>query len=267
MKILRATAVSGMALLMGACASNVYQVENPSCEPRAGYAKYGRDGHQDTTYIVAVMAGHSAHDAALLSFYNQAADDVWFRFSAPPLTFWGSVTDWGYRHRIIGVLHSLHSGDAGAVTHRQQSLASAIARADQGDPDYYWQTGLMLHALGDSFAHTRVDGTAYGELYGHAFDGHTPDIVGERPELYLTYVQTMFDALSAGASGDEQALEDYKQTIRGLMGSDPDAFTAAIHAARAQIEGTPVFDCEALAERLTMREVSAFLRRLEGDAL
>ena len=267
MKNMSMTVVCGLSLLAGACATNVYQVENPSCEPPSSIPKYGRDGHQDTTYLVAILAGHSAHDAALLSFYNQAADDVWFRFSAPPLTFWGSVTDWGYRHRIIGVLHSLHGGDAQAALDRRRALAIAISDADSSAPDYYWQTGLMLHALGDSFAHTRADGSAYGELYGHAFDGHTPDIIGERPALYLTYVETMFDALGGNNRGDRAALNEYKRAIEALTGASDESFTEAVLAARGRVETSPVYDCEVLADRLTMHDVSAFLRTLERTSL
>lgn len=250
------------ALALTACATPAYQTSNPSCEPPSSYPKYGRDGHQDTTYIVALMAGHSPNDAALLSFYNQAADDIWLRFSAPPITFWGSVTHWGYRHRIIAVLHSLHGGDAPAVGARRQRLAREIASSRPDDPDYFWTTGLLLHALGDSFAHTRPDGRAYGELYGHAFAGHLPDIIGDRPDLYLTYVETMFDALETEGA-DRAALEDYSGRIRELAGMDHEAYRTAVIAYRDSLASTPVFECDVLADRLTMGEVNRFLTRLE----
>lgn len=261
--IIKKLAVAIMAATVAACATPAYQIENPSCGPQAAYPKFGRDGHQDTTYVVAILAGRSASDAAQLAFYNQAADDVWLRFSAPPLTFWGSVTDLGYRHRIIGVLHSLHGGDVEAVAQRRRALSSAIRDASRDDPDYFWTTGLTIHALGDSFAHTRTDGSAYGELYGHAFDGHAPDTIGLRPELYITYVETLFDALALSPTQDRSALNAYIDEIRALGAAAPDRYTHAIRSARAAMDPGPALDCRALAGRLTMDEVSAHLRWLE----
>lgn len=263
MKHYKLVACLSAALAMTGCASNAYRVNNPSCEPPSSYPKYGREGHQDTTYIVALMAGHSARDAALLSFYNQAADDIWLRYSAPPVTFWGSVTHWGYRHRIIAILHSLHGGNESDVAARRERLSRLIGDADPAGPDYYWTTGLLLHALGDSFAHTRTDGQAYGELYGHAFDGHTPDNIGERSELYLAYVETLHEALAGTDGGDRAALDTYTNHIRALAGATDETYAAAVRDYRDRQASTPVFDCDVLAERLTMREVSAFLRDVQ----
>tara|TARA_R110002072_G_scaffold235159_1_gene392696 strand:- start:1501 stop:2310 length:810 start_codon:yes stop_codon:yes gene_type:complete len=264
MRNLRLAVGLTVSLTMAGCATNAYRTENPSCDPPSSQPKYGREGHQDTTYLVALMAGHDAHDAALLSFYNQAADDVWLRFSAPPVTFWGSVTHWGYRHRIIAVLHSLHGGDVASVAERRERLSRLIADADQGDTDYYWTGGFLIHALGDSFAHTRPDGQAYGELYGHAFAGHTPDIIGERPELYITYAETLYEALDTG-EGDRAELEAYTRHIRALAGSDNSRYERAVRDYRDSLATTPVYDCDVLAERLTMRDVDGFLRDLQAS--
>lgn len=251
------------ALSLGACATPAYQLQNPSCESAASQPKYGRDGHQDTTYIVAILAGRSAAEAAELAFYNQAADDVWLRFSAPPLTFWGSVTDWGYRHRIIGVLHSLHGGDVDDVGQRRRDLVAAIRASDRSHPDHAWTTGLTIHALGDSFAHTRTDGTAYGELYGHAFDGHAPDIIGLRPSLYMEYVETLYSALVLDDDHDRSGLDSYLAEIRALTGEDTEAYTLRVRSSRAALDAGPNLDCRGLADRLTMNDVSAHLRALE----
>lgn len=263
MKIHRLLAAA-LAAAAAACATPAYELENPSCGPQAAYPKFGRDGHQDTTYIVAVLAGRTPADAARLAFYNQAADDVWLRFSAPPVTFWGSVTDLGYRHRIIGVLHSLHGGDANDVARRRAALSAAIRDASPSDPDYFWTTGLTIHALGDAFAHTRPDGSAYGELYGHAFDGHAPDTIGLRPDLYIAYIETLFDALAVAPEQDRSGLEAYIAEIRALGAADPDRYTHAIRSARAAMDPGPMLDCRTLAGRLTMDEVSRHLRTLEA---
>ena len=71
------TVISVLACVcVAACSTPGYRALNPSCIEDKGLAKYQRDGHQDTTYIVAVLAGRSPREAALLSFYNQAADDL-----------------------------------------------------------------------------------------------------------------------------------------------------------------------------------------------
>ncbi len=259
------TVISVLACVcVAACSTPGYRALNPSCIEDKGLAKYQRDGHQDTTYIVAVLAGRSPREAALLSFYNQAADDLAMRFSAPNVAVWGSVPGaWGYRHRINAVLHSLHGGDVGAVQERRDHLAGLIAASDPDSVDHAWQTGLLIHAFGDSFAHTRDDGSAYGGLYGHLFDGHAPDIVANRPNLYLDYVRALYAALETS-----EANTDGFAAFTGLVaavgeGADVDAYRQAIFSGREISTPAPDLRCDTLAGRLNMREVSAFLREID----
>lgn len=96
---------------------------------------------------------------------------------------------------ISEVLHSMHGGDAGAVCDRRRCLAKVLRRAlADGRPT--WQIGIIIHAFGDSFAHTREsDGSAYSYPTGHAADGKWPDVIGNRLGLYRDYCDALCRAL------------------------------------------------------------------------
>ncbi|WP_203292402.1 hypothetical protein [Maricaulis parjimensis] len=260
-------ALAGLAV--SACSTPGYRTLNPSCVDPFPDAKYNRDGHQDTTYLVAVMAGRSPREAALLSFYNEAADDLALRFAAPQVSVWASFGGWTYRHRIVGVLHSLHGGGPEAVDRRRADLQRSLANRPAGENADIWQSGLIIHALGDSYAHTTGvggDQGAYGELYGHLFDGHSPDYVAMRPPVYRAYIEALYAALEVPGSADRAAFEAFSRRIADLPSGagEISRFVETIRAARDDVAPAPRMDCEALAGRLTMREVSRFLRELEA---
>ncbi len=257
------------ALVLPACSTPGYRTLNPSCVEPFADAKYNRDGHQDTTYLVAVMAGRSPREAALLSFYNEAADDLALRFAAPQVSVWASFGGWTYRHRIVAVLHSLHGGGPEAVAQRRADLARALSARPVGEDDTVWQSGLIIHALGDSYSHTlgdRGEGEAYGELYGHLLDGHSPDYVAMRPPVYRAYIESLYDALAVPGAGDRAAFERFRDRLSALPSGEAHISThvEAIRSARGDVAPAPRLDCDALAGRLNMREVSRFLRELEG---
>lgn len=261
--LLRTAALIGLGGL-AACSTPGSRSLNPSCLDMASQPKYQRDGHQDTTYIVAVLAGRSARDAARLSFFNQAADDVALPFAAPQVSVWGSFGAWGYRHRINAVLHSLHGGDLGAVAQRRTDLAGMIADRTRAGGEGDWQTGFLIHSLGDSFAHTNAVGEAYGHLYGHVFDGHWPDLVGNRRALYFDYVDALFASLEVDGASDRDGMAAFKASLRAAPDGDVSAVRRVILAMRDEVAPAPRLECEALAGQLTMRNVSRFLREVEA---
>jgi len=76
--------------------------------------------------------------------------------------------------------------------------------------------GLLIHALGDAYAHTYVDMNPtlgspsrlrrnphykqerlYGPGIGHLLAGHTPDFIGHDPANYGDYVDQLYGILSA----------------------------------------------------------------------
>ncbi|WP_338244760.1 hypothetical protein [Maricaulis maris] len=264
MKNLFRTAALASLCGLAACSTPGYRSLNPSCLEANGQPKYQRDGHQDTTYVIARFAGHSDEDAARLAFFNQAADDLALRYAAPQVSVWGLVGGWSYRHRINAVLHSLHGGNPEAVAQRRLDLAELIEQRNRTTPRADWQTGFLIHALGDSYAHTNPAGEAYGELYGHVFDGHWPDLVGNRRELYIDYIEALFDALEMPTASDRMALSQLKRSLRAVPDGDIEGFRTAILAMRDYYSGTPRLECDALARTLNMRDVSRFLREVEA---
>ena len=162
--------------------------------------KYHSDGHGNTTAIVARFAGHNDISAKRLAYFSQAPDELWARYSAPSVAIWGWLPGtWGYRKRVFDTLHSLHGGDADAVIKRQKKLS--IILTDQMTRNAKsWRTGLIIHALADSYAHTKGEGVnvrAYGPPAGHAFAWkEKPDEINRRPKLYKKYVKKLFRALS-----------------------------------------------------------------------
>ncbi|WP_291842771.1 hypothetical protein [Maricaulis sp.] len=261
--LFRMAALASLTAL-AACSTPGYRSLNPNCLEAHVQPKYQRDGHQDTTYMVARLAGHSSEDAALLAFFNQAADDLAMRYAAPQVSVWGTFGAWGYRHRINAVLHSLHGGDQAVVAQRRLDLANMIEARNRSEGQASWQTGFLIHALGDSYAHTDPVGHAYGETYGHLFDGHAPDLVGNRPGLYLDYVDALFDALELDTASDREAFSRFKTLIRNAPEGDIAAHRAAITEMRDYYPDTARLECDALAASLSMREVSRFLRDVEA---
>lgn len=162
---------------------------------------YEIDGHLYTTFTVATQAG-LPRDRALELAWGSQIPDANRRFTATSAA-WDALWQ-GRSKSIMRTLHSLHGGGPAEVRKRRDDLDALIRDAlRQKEPD--WKVGLMIHAYGDSYAHTYVrEGKehAYGIPFGHAGDGHAPDKIGLFGQKYLSYVSRLFKAL--GGSGDAQ---------------------------------------------------------------
>ncbi|WP_281932424.1 hypothetical protein [Roseibium album] len=92
---------------------------------------------------------------------------------------------------VIRGLHTLTGGDSSRETETRRKAVIANWR----DPVI---SGLALHPYGDSFAHRVLKGESntYGPKCGHAFHGHKPDYVSQRPSLYLQYAEDLYDLVS-----------------------------------------------------------------------
>ncbi|WP_395746281.1 RHS repeat-associated core domain-containing protein [Prosthecobacter sp.] len=168
---------------------------------------YQEAGHYYTTYMVAVAAGWSKSDAYDLAYHSQMPDET------PELTAFDSVWKTGAKilrgdsqlRRNQQHLHSLTGGKGrGAVAERRAQLKGLASTKGLSIE----MRGLIVHAFGDSFAHTRTRGVevqndrstnqdaAYGRPFGHAGAGHLPDLISARPELFNSYVDNLAEALS-----------------------------------------------------------------------
>ncbi|MCX5651811.1 MAG: dockerin type I domain-containing protein [Planctomycetota bacterium] len=175
---------------------------------------YDVAGHFWTTYLLlAQCKGIDPAKAMELAYFSQLAD-IWGLLDAIPAGSRGFLREivqgdptLEERDRMIAeILHSLHGGDAGAVCDRRRCLAKALQRAlADGKPT--WQIGIIIHAFGDSFAHTKVsDGSAYSYPLGHSEDGTWPDVIGNRRGLYRDYCDAFCRALGGKLDPNDAVL-------------------------------------------------------------
>jgi len=193
---------------------------------------YERDGHFYTAGYIAYLAGYDNQSIQNFSCYTQTPDEI-IGLNAVWVAIYASFPSmWDYRHEITSSLHSLHGGDAQAVEERRKRLKAMIIESIKpGAEAQPWQTGFLIHAYGDSYAH--VDGEppqAYGQIIGHAIPtlfGNSPDAIflANNHVRYLDFVTELFDALSKGSTifpADEEALKRFKTEIseQAKLGSD-----------------------------------------------
>lgn len=191
---------------------------------------YDENGHKYTTYLVAKMAGISDTNAYILTYYSQYPDlDRRYDAVSVSLKFTGVPWKWGWRSDITEELHSLHGGNNASVQFRRQLLAKLIQQKLK-DPtvENLKEAGLLIHAFGDSFAHTKGEFNggkekAYGQLVGHLFDGHKPDDFwrAENFPKYQAYVSTLYHTLQPehNPTGEDE-LKTYLNGLAAYVGDE-----------------------------------------------
>jgi hypothetical protein len=151
---------------------------------------YDEAGHFYTTYIIAQLAGFND-----LPGYDKAFD----------LAYWSQYPDEDYRYDAISALHTigidaqriqfyLHSLSGGDSKCTRKSLEDLL----RGGGLERWEMGMVIHAFGDSFAHSKfLDGKEVQYVYpfGHAEDGHEPDHIINDREKYKNYARRLFMSL------------------------------------------------------------------------
>jgi len=225
--------------------------------------QYEIDGHLYTTFAVAVLAGLPVPRALELAWGSQVPDANrrYTAVHAAWTVLWNEFSE-----SIMETLHSLHGGDTHAVAKRRDQLEALIVEAlARGEPD--WKVGLMIHAFGDSYAHTHTKHgreEAYGTPIGHGHDGHTPDTIGRFPEKYLAYVVHLYRAL--GGAGDARARLDRLFDIVGQDGASDGRITRGIIAYAAEL-GMKDDESDRARERLldeiTVSDVRDTMREME----
>lgn len=150
---------------------------------------YGPEGHFYTTLAVGSLAGYSACRFLPLAYYSQYPDSdhfydaAWVGIGQLPF-FW----TWGQRNEITGVLHSLHGGNHQDINSRRESIRNALKNNIETKKwneiyELDWLNGLLIHAYGDSYAHTINEYNsdkeeAFGPWIGHSLQS----IFGENPD-------------------------------------------------------------------------------------
>lgn len=174
---------------------------------------YEKDGHYYTTYFVAKNSNFRTLRAFTLSYYSQYPD-IDKSYNAVPVSIKYLLVPWKWKWRndITGVLHSLHGGGREKIDIRRQSIRRALKNT-LNDPNLDWLSGLLIHAFGDSYAHTKrkynsQKEKAYGVWIGHALAnifGKSPDDLKREgnKRKYKAYVKDLFHTFS------EKNIEDF----------------------------------------------------------
>jgi RHS repeat-associated protein len=180
---------------------------------------YGVEGHYYYIMAFFAMQGYEPGEASKLAFYSQLPDEL-----LDAIAYDGGHKGYFFRRVLarnsslqdIGdYIHSLGLRDLEEITARRECLCRLL-QGDEGRPEP-WQMGFLLHALGDAYAHTWVGRNdiyshrgpvvsgsgagftvGYPSLIGHAADGNWPDIIGNRPGLYVNFLDYLQGCLPGG---------------------------------------------------------------------
>lgn len=195
------------------------------------------DAHYWTVLLVATM----------LDIPN--AQDLAYYAEYPDTKIHGDVATERYTWAIPFVQQNTHSLTGGDGPSASLEAAEAILNEN---PENAEEIGRLLHLFGDTYAHRKLDGD--GELYGNdgftldhaASDGHAPDMIGNRPELFLEYVQTLSTVLSMKYGTGEN--QNFSLDVFGKManyasnnGGDPISLIGIMNYEVAKAKGESTF--------------------------
>ena len=182
-------------------------------------------GHYYTVYYTSLAVGYRADIAYRHAVLAQMPDQVGWLDAAHMQTteaeFWGGEeVDLGGINRVVSaherarVQTGLHSLVPNHLSNEVKSSAFqrrfTINKLMGESPDSL-KFGLLLHRLGDSYAHSRIDDsskmygissnklfmwTNIGESAGHLFDMHDPDYPFLRQNnIFFPYLQQLYNVL------------------------------------------------------------------------
>jgi hypothetical protein len=196
-------------------------------------------GHYYTVYYTSIAVGFKEEIAYRHAVLAQMPDEVGRMDAANMQIKEGTgfrETDFNNINRYVpvneryAVQYGLHSLPGNHLSRQEQSSAyqrsyttTKLMQEDAGSLKF----GLLLHRLGDSYAHSRIGNEAvmyavtpkssanignmgYGRNdYGHLSDGHDPDFAFLRPALFYSYLQNLYTVLS-GKLNERDSIE-YKR--------------------------------------------------------
>ena len=175
--------------------------------------RYAEAGHYYTVYFLSLAAGFSPatayrnaafaqmpDEAHQLDAFSQQVDTLASCLSlaggSPSMAQVQAYADTVDRRNLVQ--QRIHALTGGSSASEQAKTRDALLKATPGTVEF----GLLLHRFGDSYAHSEMknEGKLYGTGFGHAKHSTNPDRISSRPELYATYVEHLFDTLSAVAA-------------------------------------------------------------------
>lgn len=200
-----------------------------------GANTYGIDGHQWLTLRVAMAATDDFTLSHGLAYYAQYPD-IDSSYNAIYLAPKIHLPDW--QEAIMGNLHSLHGGGYCEVYQRRRALQALIDQSFNEKKTDVVKIGLLIHAFGDSYAHTRGDfgsegESAYGKPFGHLIDsilGNDPDKIKNAPLKARAYAKKLFSVLSSESTENsiviDMILEDISNCRSNTCGLIDDFYSA-----------------------------------------
>ncbi|WP_221450541.1 hemagglutinin repeat-containing protein [Pseudoteredinibacter isoporae] len=191
---------------------------------------YDEAGHYYTTFFVGLQVGLDGEVAATLARFSQLPDEVnnldafsnRVRSAAADIAESFGVEDnsSNVEEQMLTIYNRLHSLTGGDAVAMREEISQRIIVAETSE-----EKGLLIHLLGDSYAHTRLDDPAklYGGAddthnLGHGLDGTAPDQIHQRPELFEAYVENLAQVLAVDAPTPLSA-DTLQQTQDTLIGA------------------------------------------------
>ena len=151
-------------------------------------------GHYYSVYLTAIAVGYDNTHAFLMAFHSQLPDEIRY-FDAFELhikslnPFKKSEFGNSYRVGIEETIHSL-TGISGEIETKNtvNSLKSGKYRS------LSLEFGLLLHRLGDSYAHRKLNGLTYSTSEHKIYEIHKTDLIkiGEKSGLPYQYTRNDF---------------------------------------------------------------------------
>jgi RHS repeat-associated protein len=257
-----------------------YVMQNPwtKFDPLGLFAEAG---HFWTTYAVGVAAGLKPQQAFRTAYYAQLPDehagtdayslgistnfvmrrtDEGKATAATVRAYIGNgrgMNQW--RDNVMDGLHSLHGGGNEAVSNRQTALHNLV-KNEKSD----MHRGLMIHAYGDSYAHThgkQGDLQAYPVPNGHALNskiGVDPDIISNSSGKYAAYAGGLFNALNTG-KGNRDMLNNIVATAQSMTEKNHEQNNRAMQ----QFVRNGGFGWDTLPEHMRNYSPNAGMQRLD----
>lgn len=227
MQKLRFLVTIAFSILLAACSSNPIQGKlsptdaSTKCMATIPPAPpFLPDGHLYTTLSIAALAMLPDERQLAIAYFSQYPDlDPDYEAVPVSLKYLLLPNKWTWRNDISGKLHSLHGGGRKEIDARRAIIRRAITEK-LDDPAKDWQTGLLIHALGDTYAHTKNElnsekEQAYGVWIGHLI----PSLFGKSPDKiktslnepkYLAYITDLYQLLSRNPNTDTSFQEFYQ---------------------------------------------------------
>ena len=175
-------------------------------------------GHFALSYAMLIAMGADREEAYQMALWSQLPDEVaeTDAMQASPngegdtgvvingaKQILGGSTPW--RNVVQNTLHSLLGDDP----QKQRTLISCMLKGRSGETLSLQEKGLLLHALGDAYAHVdEKTGKLFATGAGHAAKGTAPDSLYHNKRAALSYIQEQYTTFSYIATNGKSLLGD-----------------------------------------------------------